>query len=552
MSRLLNIQTDLKSLKFGDDRPSGGSSNQPYIKTPIPTGEELPPPSKDFLLRSNAPLNAAEDVSRLFKMFTDLKSPVGGLFTAKQEILSLSAVKTQASNGVFNEGVYTPLSTIAQAGVGFLGAHLYKQGSTPTEGVRTYTDVFEVVKGGDNGFTNRLVELSNIKIKNFPPTTALNLSISSNPLNLLSYKGGPGAKLGIGKTTIPISGQRTGVNNPRVSLYSTIIDNKPTSINIKITGENTNGGKINLKSHSIDNFIAPLIPSAETLTDKDSSIIMSVSPSYLAQDSKTIEGTNGSRINMTSPGQRGNIISYTKGKRDSEGKEIGAIDKINAQPIYQSSTVGTEKNGFAVNDLVNFRIAAINKKDPVKKQFIHFRAFIDSFSDTYNANWDAIRYMGRGEPFYKYNSFGRNINLSFTVAAQSKPELMEQYKKLNFLASNLAPTYSSQGFMGGPLVELTLGGWCFNLPGFISSLTLNVPQESPWEIGINDKGDLDNQVKEMPHIVQVTGMQFTPIHNFRPEKQENNYGGKPEGEGLIDKYGPQRYIALENEEGNNY
>ena len=58
------------------------------------------------------------------------------------------------------------------------------------------------------------------------------------------------------------------------------------------------------------------------------------------------------------------------------------------------------------------------------------------------------------------------------------------YKKLNFLASNLAPSYSDAGYMAGSLVELTMGGWCYELPGFISAMTLDVPQESPWEIGI--------------------------------------------------------------------
>jgi hypothetical protein len=33
---LINLYTDLKSLKFGKDRIGGGSSSQPYIQTPIP------------------------------------------------------------------------------------------------------------------------------------------------------------------------------------------------------------------------------------------------------------------------------------------------------------------------------------------------------------------------------------------------------------------------------------------------------------------------------------------------------------------------------------
>ena len=35
-SRLLELRTDLRSLKYGFDRPSGASSNQPLIETKIP------------------------------------------------------------------------------------------------------------------------------------------------------------------------------------------------------------------------------------------------------------------------------------------------------------------------------------------------------------------------------------------------------------------------------------------------------------------------------------------------------------------------------------
>ena len=42
--------------------------------------------------------------------------------------------------------------------------------------------------------------------------------------------------------------------------------------------------------------------------------------------------------------------------------------------------------------------------------------------------------MGRAESFYKYKGFDRNISLSWTVAAQSKGELIPMYQKLNYLA----------------------------------------------------------------------------------------------------------------------
>ena len=37
---LINLKTNLKSLKFGNDKRGGGSSNQPYIVTPIPDGDD--------------------------------------------------------------------------------------------------------------------------------------------------------------------------------------------------------------------------------------------------------------------------------------------------------------------------------------------------------------------------------------------------------------------------------------------------------------------------------------------------------------------------------
>tara|TARA_R110001592_G_scaffold132181_3_gene346510 strand:- start:7539 stop:9452 length:1914 start_codon:yes stop_codon:yes gene_type:complete len=620
---LLNLQTDLKSLKFGvppaSDRPQGGNSGEPYIKKSI--DRNIVPQSEDFLLRGgiNAPLDAATDIVRLTKFFADLKSPRGALFVAKQNLLSRTGVATQASdiidwkNAPLNEGVYTPLSTIAQAGVGFSGGHIPKQGAIPFMGVRTYTDAKFQVIGEPSGKGNRLVDLYQTKIENF----------AVDPINILSYSGGPNSDLGIGKTNIKFASfdQRTGINsgknfqtyqvgNPRQDLpfYDPLTNfpsNKITGVSTKyynevpfpavqigqqlpIFGEvgngfisnanslgrdfsisvyengsllsnspriNDNGAltwdqfkiaeqtSLNNSKNSIstikEDFRKPLI---DNLVDPKFSTIISLSPSYKPKDGETIDGADGSRINMTSPGQKGNIISYTKGKRVNG--RVSTVDKINAQPIYQSQAV--RETNVSKNDLVKFRIASINKTNPQEKEFIHFRAYIDNFSDAYNASWNEEKYLGRGESFWKYGGFARSISLGFTVAAQSKPELIAQYKKLNFLASNLAPTYSATGYMGGPLVQLTLGGWCYELPGFISSMTLDVPQESPWEIGINDEGGYDPTVKEMPHIVKVTGFSFTPIHTFRPQKQTltfNKKGDLSPNEGKSE-YGPQRFIAL--------
>ena len=155
---LVNLTTNLKSLRYGKDTVGGGNSNQPYVKTSIP--EDLSDVGRtggpDFLLRGGTllPKIVVNDVSRMTKMFFDFKSPRGPLFIAKQNLLSLTNVSSQVGYVVakedavvtpigegtaignllrslvppLNQGIYLPLSTIGQAAGNAIGLHLDKQG----------------------------------------------------------------------------------------------------------------------------------------------------------------------------------------------------------------------------------------------------------------------------------------------------------------------------------------------------------------------------------------------------------------------------------------
>jgi hypothetical protein len=88
--------------------------------------------------------------------------------------------------------------------------------------------------------------------------------------------------------------------------------------------------------------------------------------------------------------------------------------------------------------------------------------------------------------------------------------------------------------MRGNIVRLTLGGYLYEQPGIIKSLTFGVPQESPWEIALSETGGSDKSVKELPHMIKVTGMTFIPIQKFIPAKADS----------LTDP--TQKYISLAN------
>ena len=261
------------------------------------------------------------------------------------------------------------------------------------------------------------------------------------------------------------------------------------------------------------------------------STILSCAPDYTKANANT-------KYNYGDPGQHktgitnaiNNVLDYSV-----DANLLEALDKINAQPIYESSAVNTT---LAVKDSVDFNIAVINNDNSgATNSYLHFRALIDEFSDSYTAKWDSVQYVGRGEELYNYSGFGREISMGWTVYAQSKAELIPMYKKLNYLASTLAPDYNSAGFMRGNIVKITVGGYIYDQPGIIKSISYGIPEESPWEIAIDIEGNEDTSVKQLPHMIKITGFTFIPIHKFIPAKA--NSISNP----------TQKYISLANSTG---
>ena len=101
-----------------------------------------------------------------------------------------------------------------------------------------------------------------------------------------------------------------------------------------------------------------------------------------------------------------------------------------------------------------------------------------------------------------------------------------------------------------------MGGYCYEQPGIITGLTLSYPQEGTWEIDLSSKtgaNDGGKKTKELPIMMKVSGFNFKPIHNFVPRLQQNDYDGlEVNGSTFVSSWGDERYIALENQFGNNY
>jgi len=678
---LVNLTTNLKSLRHGNDRRGNGSSNQPYVTTPIPNGEGPGLGDVDFLLRGGSllPLTVTQDVSRLTQMFFDLKSPNGLLFTAKQNSLSRSAVNIKATSGEtnvgnnklpLNNGIYLPTSTILQAAANPLGGHLLKQGINPS------FDTSEAAARGNVGgifsfLTGESLPLSNPiyfntaafdERKNTGVVTSrlaqfLNKNQNQTDTSdiLYSYSGGPDSTLGVGKTTIKaLSDQRTGINNdflktsgffntgktpntnfgfdygvfkggttnPNFETFrggtyfgdltlsgsksvtgryathtNTSINNLLGNNQFKTTNDDISGGFISNVGQSVYQTkdgkgfqsntpgvtgLGSSLDYNQLMSSKEDAQVGNQNNTYLKTEilqdfRQTTSKTNDKvatglkysdtqsryepRVNLGNAGAKNRTTSYITGNNE-------ALDKINKLQIYKSNNIDPSKE---INDLCKFRIGVIDNDNPSLKTYIHFRAFIDSMDDNYSAEWSSQKFAGRAENLYNYQGFDRNFNIFWTVVAQSKQELIPMYQKLNYLASVCAPDYSSDGYMRGNLIELTVGGYLFNQVGIMKGINYTVPMESPWEIAINDtNGNPDKNVKELPFMIKVSGFNFIPIHNFVPSIQKNtfsltdekllenikannaNLGQNLDTVGDLATFGEQRYIALSNGFNQNY
>lgn len=201
-------------------------------------------------------------------------------------------------------------------------------------------------------------------------------------------------------------------------------------------------------------------------------------------------------------------------------------DKINALDI-QDQKVDGETAG---RDFIKFRFHIVT---PDSTRVLYFRALLDSFNDNYTGGWNQVKYLGRAEDMQIYGGFQRKISLSFKIAAATRAEMMPLYRKMIYLASATAPTYGQSGqFMRGTITKLTVGDYVYELPGVLNSVSFDWQTDYQWEIAMkepeakdasgNPIAGTDGTMQELPMILDCK-IDFTPIHTFTPETGLKRY-----------------------------
>ena len=495
---IINIKSDLRELKYSSPK------RQPYIYTPLPGYYESGPNSymgPDLMGRNGRSFAAQQDFTRISRFFTDRSNASGLFFITKQNALAKTSPKTPYGPS----RVYNPLSTLAQVAASGTGVHLDKEGLTPRVGNNSKYEYQTSTLFNDED-NNRLTLLYKHKIGKQPGGGGP-FNISKNNDNvLIRYGGGPNSLGGIGFTTL----KRYTNTNKGEEIKSTFTlqqEDYGYALKSQSTGFSGQFGA----GSGISNFILDIQNSNPTKAN--------------SEEGKKVLGrltnyANFNRAKTFGTGQPGNNVGrnlqeYYEGKP----KKTEGTDLINLTPLWSSKE---ELITSGSSDMIKFFIGVVNNDNPSQKEYLQFRAYLKNISDRYSSDWDNFKYLGRGEDFYKYTGFSREISLDFDVHVASRVELFPVYQKLNYLASLTAPDYSSAGYMRGNIVQLSLGDYINDTYGIIKGFDFSIPEEATWDIARKDDGteDLENSA-ELPTLINVRGFQFCPIHNFVPQKAKS-------------------------------
>lgn len=505
---LIDLKTNLKDLRFGNDQPGYGSSGLPYIQTQMPdtpnaTGTFRPlfrPGSTgnlDYPIRGGQlqfqlgsqtfTLSSQLDRTRIRRFFED--APRGKSFLDKQIGLQFSNPKIETGNTLFgipqafpfpgiveNTRIYNNgANTLAQVGASGTGAHATRPGLIPFNPFQKF--YYDIVNGqnvNNQSASNRLLIMSALKMTtatnpfvnsaNVPDINRVNtLGISLNRNLLFQYLGGPGSVYGIGSTTIRRAVDTTRLRSTTAMVYD------------QLAAQKSNFGNAN-----------PTI-----------------------QDFRTQLGEYNPPNNWI----KQDTIDYKF--------FVNKKDKMNLlYPfIFKNDSAPWEINKTDTDDLIKFVFEAVSNDNTSYSTALFFRAFLTAgLTDNNSAELNSFKYMGRGENFYTYQGFNRTIGFSFRVAAGSKDELRPMYNRINNLLSQVYPDYSpSTNIMRAPLVRVTIGDYLYRVPGFLENVNITVDNNYPWEVNLEKSQTGD--IAQLPQVVDIS-VSFKPIMDILPRRSQ--------------------------------
>ncbi len=161
---------------------------------------------------------------------------------------------------------------------------------------------------------------------------------------------------------------------------------------------------------------------------------------------------------------------------------------------------------------------------------VEFSAFIDMFSDAYNAEWNAEQVFGRMDPVSTFSTTRRAISVSWKIPAfsaeQAKTNLFKVNKLISFLYPSYSDFYGASALNMGPLIRIKFGNLIQNantgkgLLGYVNGHTVDpIIEDGVFMFSGGDGGSPG--VTYYPKTIRLN-FEFTVLH-------EHSLGWGPDG-----------------------
>lgn len=228
----------------------------------------------------------------------------------------------------------------------------------------------------------------------------------------------------------------------------------------------------------------------------------------------------------------------------------GKPDRINTLTILEKDKK-IKKDDILIPDYTEWNpynddLIAFFFYDVVNSKYVPFRATIRGINEANNALWDELRFIGRSDALYSYSGFIRNLSFSFSVVVNSLIELYPVWKRINYLASSVKPSqYTQRGqgdniqnkFIVPPMFMLTIGDLYKYQPIVITSVGVNIPDGSIWELTndldwenwpissktIKTKDELIGKVAQVPREIEIS-VACNLLEKELPQIGRSHYG----------------------------
>ncbi len=193
--------------------------------------------------------------------------------------------------------------------------------------------------------------------------------------------------------------------------------------------------------------------------------------------------------------RRPTTIDNYPGIANVEYKDIDGIIRRHStgsnNPLDYNYNLVNLENTYDRNDADILKVT-FTQLDPFSGAALNvlpFSAYVSGYSETYNSNWEDIKYNGRSEFLYVFNSYRKTASFKLMIPIFEPDQLKTKHERLKLLQSGLAGKYSGNR-LGGILTRINLGYYLYGAACIINGLTITIPDDASWDWGVDGNSNL--------------------------------------------------------------